>query len=92
MFRHPSLVVCSLAARTGDLAIETDKALRLWCAYNSELIRLHQKYRFPILHYRSEETLHEEFITPLTAFAHSIGLTGPLDHFFESELLNHVEP
>ena len=92
VFRHPSLVVRSLAARTGDLAIETDKALRLWCAYNSELIRLHQKYRFPILHYRSEETLHEEFITPLTAFARSIGLTGPLDHFFDSELLNQVEP
>ena len=92
VFRHPSLVVRSLAARTGDLAIETDEALRLWCAYNSELIRLHQKYRFPILHYRSEEALREEFITPLTAFARSFGLTGPLDRFFESELLNHVEP
>ena len=92
VFRHPSLVVRSLAARTGDLAIETGEALRLWCAYNSELIRLHQKHRFPLLHYSSEETLYEEFITPLTVFARSIGLTGPLDHFFKSELLNHVEP
>ena len=92
VFRHPSLVVRSLTARTGDLAIGTDEALRLWCAYNSELIRLRQKYRFPLLHYTSEQTLHEEFITPLTAFARSIGLTGPLNHFFESELLHQVEP
>ena len=57
VFRHPSLVVRSLAARTGDLTVETDEALRLWCAYNSELIRLHQKHRFPLLHYSSKETL-----------------------------------
>ena len=92
VFRHPSLVVCSLTARTTDLAVETDEALRLWCAYNSELIRLHQKYRFPILHYSSEEKLYDDFITPLTDFARSLGLTGPLDHFFDSELLHHSEP
>ena len=92
VFRHPSLVVRSLTARTADLAVETDEALRLWCAYNSELIRLHQKYRFPILHYSSEEKLYDDFITPLTDFARSLGLTGPLDHFFDSELLHHSEP
>ena len=92
VFRHPSLVVRSLAARTGDLTVETDEALRLWCAYNSELIRLHQKYRFPILHYISEEKLYDDFITPLTDFACSIGLTGPLDNFFNSDLLHHSEP
>ena len=92
VFRHPSLVIRSLAARTGDLTVETDEALRLWCAYNSELIRLHQKYRFPLLHYRSEEKLYDDFITPLTDFACSIGLTGPLDNFFDSELLHHSEP
>ena len=92
VFRHPSLVVRSLTARTADLAVETDEALRLWCAYNSELIRLHQKYRFPILHYSSEEKLYDDFITPLTDFARSLGLTRPLDHFFDSELLHHSEP
>ena len=92
VFRHPFLVARSLASRSGDLAIETDKALRLWCAYNSELIRLQQKYRFPMLHYSAKETLREDFITPLAAFARSIGLTGPLDRFFDSELLHHVAP
>ena len=52
VFRHPSLVVRSLAARTGDLAIGTRQALKLWCAYNSELLRLHRKYRFPLVHLR----------------------------------------
>ena len=92
VFRHPSLVARSLAARTGSLAIDTDEALRLWCAYNSELIHLHQKYRFPMLHYSSGEAHWEDFITPLTAFARSIGLAGTLDRFFDSRLLHHMEP
>ena len=33
VFRHPSLVVQSLTARSGDLALDADDALGLWCAY-----------------------------------------------------------
>ena len=52
VFRHPSLVVQSLTARSGELAVDADEALRLWCAYNSELIRLQRKYRFPNASFR----------------------------------------
>ena len=92
VFRHPSLVVRSLTSRPGNLAVETDQALRIWCAYNSELIRLHEKHRFPMLHYGSVKTLREDFMTPLTSFARSIGLTGPLDRFLDSKLLHHTTP
>ena len=50
VFRHPALVVRSLAARPGALAVGADEALRLWCAYNAELIRLQRTHRFPMLH------------------------------------------
>lgn len=91
VFRHPSLVVRSLAARTGDLATGTGEALKLWCAYNSELLRLHRKYRFPLVHFASDATLQEDFIAPLTSFARSVGLSGPLDRFFDSALVHQTE-
>ena len=91
VFRHPSLVVRSLAARTGDLATGTDEALELWCAYNSELLRLHRKYRFPLVHFRSDGAFEEDFITPLTAFARSLGLSGALDRFFDGGLVHQTE-
>ena len=92
VFRHPSLVVQSLAARSGELAVDADEALRLWCAYNSELIRLQRKYRFPMLHFGSESAFQEDFVIPLTAFARSIGLNGPVDSFFDGELLHQRTP
>ena len=91
VFRHPSLVVRSLGARTGDLAIGTHEALKLWCTYNAELLRLHGKYRFPLVHFASDATFQEDFIAPLTAFARSVGLSGQLDCFFDSALVHQTE-
>lgn len=91
VFRHPSLVVRSLAARTGDLTIGTREALELWCAYNSELLRLHRKYRFPLVHFSPDGAFEEDFIAPLTAFARSLGLSGPLDRFFDGGLVHQTE-
>ena len=92
VFRHPSLVVRSLAARTGDLTIGTREGLRLWCAYNAELLRLHRKYRFPLVHFSSDEAFEEDFIAPVTAFARSMGLSGSLDRFFDRALVHQTEP
>ena len=92
VFRHPSLVVRSLAARTGDLTIGTREGLRLWCAYNAELLRLHRKYRFPLVHFRSDGAFEEDFIAPLTSFARSMGLSGSLDRFFDGGLVHQTEP
>ena len=91
VFRHPSLVARSLAARTGDLTIETREGLRLWCAYNAELLRLYRKYRFPLVHFNPGGAFEEDFIAPLTAFARSIGLSGQLDRFFDDGLIHQTE-
>ena len=91
IFRHPSLVARSLAARTGDLTIATREGLRLWCAYNAELLRLNRKYQFPLVHFRTDEAFEEDFIAPLTAFARSIGLPGSLDRFFDGRLVHQTE-
>ena len=92
VFRHPSLVVQSLAARSRALAVDADEALGLWCAYNAELIRLHRKYRFPLLHFGSIGAFRDAFVMPLTAFARSIGLNGRVDSFFDSALLHQRIP
>ena len=92
VFRHPSLVVRSLAARAGKLAIEPDRALRLWCAYNAELVRLQRKHGFPVLHFRAAETFRDDIVAPLTSFARAIGLAGPLDSFFDRRLVHEAAP
>ncbi len=91
IFRHPSLVIRSLAARHGSLTVERDDGLRLWCAYNTELVLLHEKLRFPVLHWRPE-AFHRTIVAPLTAFARSIGLAGSLDGFFDKELIHQTVP
>ena len=92
VFRHPSLAVRSLAARPGDLAVGTHEALRLWCDYNAELVRLQRRHGFPLLHFSSDATLREGFVTPLASFARSIGLTGRPDGFFDKSLVHQTEP
>ena len=92
VFRHPSLVVQSLMARSGDLAIDADHALRLWCAYNAELLRLQGEHGFPMLHFGTEEAFRDTFVVPLTAFARSIGLTGSAACFFDAALLHQRMP
>ena len=91
VFRHPSLVARSLVARAGDLSIGADAALRLWCAYNSELLRLHRKYQFPLLHFSSDEEFQRDFVTPLTTFVRSLGLDGCVEDFFDPTLVHHAE-
>ena len=92
VFRHPSLVVRSLVARSARRAIGPDEALRLWCAYNSELMRLQRRYRFPMFHFSTVEAFGEDFVAPLTSFARSVGLAGPLDRFFDRQLVNQISP
>ena len=92
VFRHPSLVARSLTARSGTLAIEPDEALRLWCAYNAELIRLQRKHGFPVLHFGAVEMFRDDVVVPLTAFAQAIGLTDPLDRFFDRRLVHEAAP
>ena len=94
VFRHPSLVVRSLGATRAARrrSIGPDDALRLWCAYNSEIVRLQGKYGFSLLHFGSDRALRADFIDPLTSFARSMGLPGPPDRFFDGALVHQTEP
>lgn len=93
VFRHPSLVVRSLVIRTGDLAISEGHALNLWCAYNRELLRLHDAHRFPLLHFASSEaSFHDRFLPQLATFVRSIGLAGTPHGFFDKALVHQTEP
>ncbi len=93
VFRHPALVARSLVARGGDLSIGTDAALQLWCAYNAELLRLHRKYGFPLLHFHcsSEGAFQPDFLKPLATFARSLRLGGSVEGFFDPELVHQAE-
>ena len=93
VFRHPSLVARSLAARAGELSIGADAAQRLWHAYNSELLRLHRKHQFPLLHFNStsDGALQRDFVTPLASFVRSLGLDGSVEGFFDPALVHQAE-
>ena len=90
VFRHPSLVARSLGARRQSIG--PDDALRLWCAYNCEIVRLQGKYGFPLLHFGSGRALRADFIDPLASVARSMGLPGPPDRFFDGALVHQTEP
>ena len=72
--------------------MDEDHALRLWCAYNREIVRLQGQYGFPLLHFGSERALRADFIGPLTSFTRSMGLPGPPDQFSAGTLVHQTEP
>lgn len=90
VFRHPPLVVRSLGARRGSLYVGTDDALKLWCAYNRELIRLHEMHGFPVLHFDSANVSSNGFRAGLSGFAGSLGLAGRTDGFFNGALVHQT--
>ena len=88
VFRHPALVAQSLVARTGALAVSEAEAFDIWCSYNSELLRLKRHHRFPLVHFGTVEKIREEFFTPIARLARFIGLSSPVDTFFDDSLLH----
>ena len=91
VFRHPSHVVRSLGARRGALFVAVEEALRLWCSYNRELLRLNERYRFPMLHIDTKCGAFGDFSANLMSFGMSLGLTGDFKGFFSKELLHHTQ-
>ena len=88
VFRHPALVAQSLVARTGALSVSPGEAFELWRAYNAELLRLKHKHGFPLVHFGIPNKIHAEFFTPLTRLARSVGLSHPVDAFFDDGLIH----
>lgn len=85
IFRHPTAVAQSLAARGGMSEVQ---ALALWQAYNLRLLRLYQQAAFPLLCFDEDEAqLHEK----LDAVLLETGLEPLLgERFFSAELKHHV--
>lgn len=81
-FRHPVSVARSLATRD---RMPEEQVYRLWVRYNTELIRLHEKSRFPIVEFDLSRS--EEYCETVARVAASLGLNPDM-----SQLRAFVEP
>lgn len=86
IFRHPSAVADSLQARGG---MPREQAFALWKAYNSRLLELHRRVKFPVLCFDEDEnSLHHKLDAVLTRY----GLVPPQsERFFSSDLKHHQQ-
>ena len=86
IFRHPTAVAQSLAARGG---MPQEQAFALWLAYNKRLLALYRKARFPLLCFdEAEAVLHRK----LDAVLDELGLEPPTEErFFSAELKHHEQ-
>jgi hypothetical protein len=88
VYRHPARVAASLARR-GDHAADGRDAVRLWCAYNEQLVRRHRQAPFPILCFDRPDT---ELLAALGVIAPTLGLAVPRSpgEFFDASLIHHA--
>ena len=86
VFRHPSQVANSLADRPGTLHMPVEEGLTLWANTNLRILDLRKRFRFPLLHYVSDDRLDKEFFSPLELFCKRNGLTGAPRAFYDSSL------
>lgn len=86
IFRHPTAVAQSLDARGG---MPQEQAFALWQAYNERLLKLHQRFGFPLLCFDEDEALlHDK----LNGVLHELNLSPLSDErFFSAELKHHQQ-
>lgn len=85
IFRHPSAVAASLAAREEMPAAD---AFRIWTAYNLRVLRLHRERPFPLLCFDDDaESLHRQ----IDRAAVGLGLRPVGEgRFYADELKHHA--
>ncbi len=85
-YRHPLLVAASLQKRSKK---SVDEGLELWNIYNEKLIRLHKKYRFPLIKFCLEN--ESDYIDHVAEAAIQLGLDPDLNKMrrFLSRELEH---
>jgi hypothetical protein len=88
VFRHPSLVAASLAARPGSMWVDPAGGLELWWRYNSELLRLWRTAPFPLVEFSTTEATRGAFAT----VCERLGLGAPLTRFHSADLVHHDVP
>lgn len=85
IFRHPTAVAQSLAARGG---MPQEQAFALWLAYNKRLLALYRQVKFPLLCFDEDESvLHRK----LDAVLDELGLEPSAERFFSAELKHHEQ-
>ena len=86
IFRHPTAVAQSLAARGG---MPQEQAFALWLAYNKRLLKLYREGAFPLLCFDEDEAvLHRK----LDAVLEELGLEPSTEErFFSPELKHHKQ-
>ena len=88
MFRHPSLVAASLAARPGALWVAPAAGLELWWRYNSELLRLWTTAPFPLVEFSTPEPT----LAKIGPVCERLGLQPPVEPFFAAGLVHQDAP
>ena len=88
VFRHPSLVAASLAARSGALWVAPATGLELWWRYNSELLRLWTTAPFPLVEFSTPEPT----LAKLGPICEQLGLRPPVEPFLDANLVHHDAP
>jgi hypothetical protein len=86
VFRHPSLVAASLAARAGSLRMTVSEGLELWRRYNVELLRLWTSAPFPIVEFSTPATTLDRFAN----VCEQLGLRSSGEPFFAAELVHQA--
>lgn len=86
IFRHPMAVAASLVQRSAD-AMDQQRALALWYAYNKRLLHRYKEKPFPLLCFDWSE---DEFHSALERAMKQIGLQPGSDDnkFYTSELVH----
>jgi hypothetical protein len=77
-FRHPAAVAASLWDRD---RIPADQAILLWRQYNERLVRLHEKYQFPLVEFDLSDT--DKYGRRVARIAADLGLQPRFDAIME---------
>lgn len=87
-FRHPLNVAQSLYARK-NIRIETNDGLKLWCSYNSQLLKLQNKYNFDLVNFDLDP---KNYLSQVKQKAENINLNtiNGCSDFFDDSLRNQI--
>lgn len=77
-FRHPVAVVSSLVKRN---QMPENEAYNLWLQYNTELVRWHKMYHFPIIEFDLSRV--NRYLETIVSFATTLRLSPNLSQLYE---------
>jgi hypothetical protein len=90
-YRHPVAVAKSLDARAPRSPFPEEEAYQVWLRYNTELIRWHKVYHYPIIEF--DLTDAEAYIRTVATTAIEMGLHPDMEQLrtFVSSALDHYQ-